>query len=74
MPDDETQLDRIERKLDIYGGIRTGNGKPERGHVIRVDRLEGRARRSDRIQGFVVAAVVFSIVGAVLAAVIKGQT
>ena len=76
MPDEtsETQLDRIERKLDTYGVILTGNSKPERGHVVRMDRLEGRAKRSDRMQGVILTTVVgmvLVIIGATLTGVVR---
>ena len=78
MPDesDETQLDRIERMVKASNRILTGNGHPERGHVVRMDRLEGRARRSDRIQGAVVATVtgvVLLIIGTAATAMFRGQ-
>ena len=76
MPDEtsETQLDRIERKLDTYGVILTGNSKPERGHVVRMDRLEGRAKRSDRMQGVILTTVVgmvLVIIGATLTGMVR---
>ena len=76
MPDEtsETQLDRIERKLDTYGVILTGNSKPERGHVVRMDRLEGRAKRSDRMQGVILTSVVgmvLVIIGATLTGIVR---
>ena len=43
MPHDELfadQIDRIEKKLDTIGVILTGNGHPENGLVLQVDRLK----------------------------------
>ena len=86
MPSDaeQPQLDRIEalcvdtkQELKRVSVQMFGNGKPERGHVIRVDRLEVRSTRTDRWQGAVITAVVLSLVAgatAVAVAVIKGQT
>ncbi len=67
-----TQLDRIEQKIDKLSLVIQGNGRPSRGLVVKVDRLETRAKRVDRIQGAVVLSVMIGFVGATWA-VIRGR-
>ena len=86
MPDEaeQSQLDRIEalcvdtkQELKRVSVQMFGNGQPERGHVIRMDRLEVRGARTDRWQGAVITTVVLSLVAGVTAvavAIIKDQT
>ena len=71
-----TQLDRIEtqcaensRDLKQIRITLHGNGQPERGHVIRMDRLEIRAKRSDKLLWAVTGAVIVGAVGMVAAAI-----
>jgi len=67
MPD-PTQLDRIESDVSSIKVILTGNSKPERGLIIRVDRLEQIQRRGVWFIRLVIGAVVVAVVsGAVLA-------
>jgi len=67
-----TQLDRIEAKIDKLSLVIQGNGHPSHGLVVKVDRLETRAQRVDRIQGGVVLAVVVGFVTAIWA-IIRGK-
>ena len=53
-----TQLDRIEQKLDKLSLLIEGNGNPGHGLVMKVDRLETRAKRIDRMQGAAITAIV----------------
>lgn len=64
-----SQLDRIEsqcaetgRDVKKLNQHMFGNGQPERGHVVRLDRLERDAKRSGRFSRTVVTAIVSSIV------------
>ncbi len=67
-----TQLDRIEQKIDKLSVVIQGNGHPSHGLVVKVDRLETRAKRIDKIQGGMGLAVVVGFVAA-LWAIIRGK-
>jgi len=64
-----SQLDRIEaqcaetgRDVKKLNQHMFGNGQPERGHVVRLDRLERDSKRSGRSSRTVVTAIVSSVV------------
>ena len=69
----ETQLDRIERKVDLIGDLVCGDGNPHKGLVLSVALLESRAKRIDAIQKVVVTAVLLGFVTAVWA-VLRGRS
>ena len=69
----ETQLDRIEHKLDLIGDLVCGDGNPQKGLVLKVALLESRAKRIDAIQKVVVTAVLLGFVTAVWA-VLRGRS
>lgn len=58
-----TQLDRIEGKVDRALLLLEGNGKPERGLVVRVDRLEQSEKRRARWVGAFGTAMIASLAG-----------
>lgn len=64
MAETETQLGRIERKLDTVCKILTGNSNPSVGLVVRFDRVEQTQKR--------VRWILRSITGAFIAAAIAG--
>ena len=43
-----SQLDRIERQLETLTAIVTGNGTPEKGIIVRLDRIENWMQRVDQ--------------------------
>lgn len=63
---DQTQLDRIESTISDIKVILTGNSKPERGLIIRVDRLEQIQRRGVWFIRLVIGAVVVAVAYAVV--------
>lgn len=48
---EQTPIARLEEKVDLVVLLLTGNGKPERGIIVRLDRLE----RFVLLIGFIVA-------------------
>ena len=62
---------RIEAKLDKIHVLLMGDGNPHKGMVVRLDRLEQRARRSVVVQSVVVTSIVAAIVAAVMAWIIR---
>ncbi|MEE8607813.1 MAG: hypothetical protein V3S55_09420 [Nitrospiraceae bacterium] len=64
MANGETQLDKIERKLDTLCKILTGNSNPSLGLVVRFDRVEQTQKR--------VRWILRSITGAIVAAAVAG--
>ena len=83
MPDEaeQSQLDRIEALcVDTRNVVKRvsvqmfGNSHPERGHVVRIDRLEVSGARTDRWQGVILtalAALVLLIIGAILTGIVR---
>ncbi len=76
MAENESQLDRIERKLDTLCKIITGNDNPGEGLVVRFDRVEQAQKRVRwyirTIVAALVAAILFGIVAGIVAAM-KGS-
>ena len=67
MADTQDWQHRIEAKLDKIHVLLMGDGNPHKGMVIRLDRLEQRARRATVIQSIVVSGAAGAIVAAVMA-------
>ena len=64
-----TMLEAQGTKIDKLCLLLTGNSNPERGLVVRVDRVEQRNKRLDRWFWLLAGAVVTSVVCGVAAAV-----
>ncbi len=70
MPDDKALKDwrqRIESKIDKLFVLLTGDGNPQRGIIVRLDRVEQQAGRVAIIQRVVVTTVIAAIVAATMA-------
>ena len=61
-PECVEQFDRIEKKVDELKGLLTGNKNPGVGYIVRIDRLEQRAKAFSWILGILGTAVVVGIV------------
>lgn len=61
----KTQLDRIEEELKKLNHMVTGNGTPERGIIVRLDRIEQNEKTRNKYVG---AAIVAAIGAAVTTA------
>ncbi len=62
MAENESQLDRIEGKVDTLCLILTGDGEPQKGLVVRFDRVE---QAQKRVRWFL-----RSVAGACIAAIV----
>lgn len=62
-----TLLEGIDAKVDRMDKILTGNGTPERGLVIRVDRLEQQSRRA----GWVIKSLIVAVFGGIVEFLLK---
>ena len=62
----ETWEERVERKLDFLCTLLTGNGDPQKGLVVRVDRLEQAEKRRKWWVGTAVGAAIVAVVNAVM--------
>ena len=72
MAETETQLGRIERKLDTLCKILTGNSNPSVGLVVRFDRVEQAQKRVRWVFRSIVGALVIAGIAGIVAAVRGG--
>ncbi len=68
MANGETQLDKIERKLDTLCKILTGNSNPSVGLVVRFDRVEQTQKRVRWILRSITGAIVVAAVAGIIVA------
>ena len=71
MPEEETQLDRIEHKVDVLCRIITGNSNPSVGLVVRFDRVEQAQKRVRWLLRSMTGAVIAAAVGGIIVAVVR---
>ena len=62
MSERQSQLDRIENRIENIEHVLVGNGEPESGHVHRIAMLEANDRRRSRIEITVLALVATLVV------------
>ena len=63
----ETQLDRIENRVEFISEILTGDGTPEKGHIVRIDRLERVQKCIIWVAGIAVSSVIIAGIGLLVA-------
>ena len=73
MAETETQLGRIERKLDTLCKILTGNSNPSVGLVVRFDRVEQAQKRVRWLLRSMTGAIIAAAVGGIIVAVVRSN-
>jgi len=63
----DAQLSQVEKKQDRLFLLMTGNGEPERGHVLRLDRIEQRERLREKWTWTAITAGFSGLVAGVIA-------